>query len=51
MIYIAGGVGDLPVELWEFNSSTNNFNIYLTSKYKTYYMASYPELMVVDGDW
>ena len=49
MIYIAGGAAELPVELWEYKGGS--FDIYSTSSYKTFYMRSYAELMVVDSNW
>ena len=49
MIYIAGGAAELPVELWEYKGGS--FDIYTTTSYKTFYMRSYAELMVVDNNW
>ena len=49
MIYIAGGAAELPVELWEYKGGS--FDIYSTTSYKTFYMRSYAELMVVDSNW
>ena len=49
MIYIAGGAAELPVEMWEYKGGS--FDIYSTTSYKTFYMRSYAELMVVDSNW
>ena len=49
MIYIAGGAAELPIEMWEYKGGS--FDIYSTSSYKTFYMRSYAELMVVYSDW
>ena len=49
MIYIVGGAADLPVEMWEYKGGS--FDIYSTTSYKTYFMRSYAELMVVDSNW
>lgn len=49
MVYIVGGAADLPVEMWEYKGGS--FDIYSTTSYKTFYMRSYAELMVVDSNW
>ena len=49
MIYIAGGAGDYPIEMWDYNGGS--FTIYTTTSYKTYFMRSYAEIMIVDSSW
>jgi len=49
MIFISGGAGDLPIEMWEYKSGS--FDIFTTTSYKTNFIRSYAELMVVDSNW
>ena len=49
MIYIAGGAGDYPIEMWDYNGGS--FTIYTTTSYTTYFMRSYAEIMIVDSSW